>query len=362
MTFKRACTLSGLLGLCFSCATPAPDPIWSSGDARIFSDSTLTFAGRTFGPYDAIAEPTLSPDGARLAFVAERGEQRIVVLDGVETRPFEHVHAGTLRFSPDSRHFAFVASDGACARIVADLDEGECHDRVSALSIDGDGRVLAVARDGQRDRVIGAAPAEADAIAELRRVNGHVAYAAKHGARWSAVFDGLASAECARVRHLRLGDGGRKTAWVCGEGNHAAVVVDGAYGRWFPKVSAPLVRDDSPAWAYVGHDDAGAWVVTEDTTWGPFGEVTDLVLGARGVSFVTRSNGATTLVHGERRIALPAVVDGSLSVSDDGEHWAVISADVKTRTFWLTVDGERVRALEGKDVFGGARLNPWVSR
>lgn len=351
-----------ILTFCFSCATAPPSPIWSSGDARIFSDSSLTFAGRTCGPYDGISEPTLSADGTRLAFVAERGEERIVVLDGVETRAFEHVHAGTLRFSANGLHFAFVASDGACARIVTDLDEGECHERISALSIDDGGRVIAVARDGQRDRVIGAPSTEADAIAELRVVNGHVAYAAKHGARWSAVFDGHLSAECARVRHLRLGDGGRKTAWVCAEGNRAAVVVDGAQGQWFPKVSAPLVRDDSPAWAYVGHDDAGAWVVTEDTTWGPFGEVTDLVLTVHGVSFVSRSNGATTLVHRERRIALPLVVDGSLSVSADGEHWAVIAADVKTRTFWLTVDGERVRAVEGKDVFGAVRLNPWVSR
>jgi hypothetical protein len=238
---------------------------------------------------------------------------------------------------------------------------------VLSLGVDDSGRATAVVRDERRERfvfqpVAALADPPADAIAELRVTAGHWAYAARHDARWAAVVDGASSAECGRVRHLRFGDRGARVAWVCAERDQTSVVIDGVQGPAWSSVSAPVLRDDSPAWAYVARDDKGAWVVAEDSSWGPFAEVTDLVLGPRGVTFVTRSNGVATVVHRERRTELPAVVDGSLALSDDGEHWGLISADPKTKTFWLTVDGARVSRVAGEDVFGGAPLGPWVRR
>jgi hypothetical protein len=340
-----------------------------SGDGLAYSarrgdEVSVVFHERTLGPYEAVEQLTLGP--SHLAFAALRaGHWRVVRDDGTESTGFEQVRS--LRFSANGAWFAFVGSEAACSRIVVDGVAGPCRERVLSLAVDDAGRAAAVVREDRRERFISQPAAAlsdppADAIAELHLAAGHRAYAARHGERWSAVVDGAASAECGRVRHLRFGDGGRRVAWVCAEHDAASVVIDGVQGPSYTSVSAPMLRDDAPGWAYTARDAQGAWVVAEDVSWGPFAEVTDLALGPRGVTFVTRSNGIATLVHGQQRTELPTVVDGSLALSADGEHWGLITADPKTKTFWLTVDGARVSTVSEEDVFGGAPLGPWVRR
>ncbi|MBK7857219.1 MAG: hypothetical protein IPJ65_01090 [Archangiaceae bacterium] len=319
----------------------------------------------TLGPYEAVTQLLLADDRAVFAAAQER-RWLAVRDDGTHSRPYQTVQS--LRLSPDGRHFAFVGSDGACARVTVDGTEGPCHERVLTLDVDDDGRAAIVIRENRLERVVfqpgdgGTPQPAAEAIAELHVTRGHIAYAARHGLRWAAVVDGAVSSECGRVRHLRFGDAGRRTGWVCADGDRSAVVIDGLEGERWPQVSAPLLRDDATGWAYVAHDASGAWVISSDSRFGPFAEVNDLALGPHGVTFVARENGACTVVHRERRTELAAVVDGSLALSDDGEHWGLISADPKTRTFWLTVDGARMRAVTGEDVFGGSPLGPWVRR
>jgi len=62
--------------------------------------------------YDRIGQVLYNAQSTRLAFVATRGGQQLVVLDGVESMSYDQIDGRDLRFSPDGRHFAFPAKRG----------------------------------------------------------------------------------------------------------------------------------------------------------------------------------------------------------------------------------------------------------
>jgi len=87
-------------------------PIVVVGDRTIGTYSKLP--GFPFSP-----PPVLSPNGKRHAFVASRGQGWFTVVDGRESsRTFREV-AG-LTFSPDSKHYAFIAESAGQGRFYVD--------------------------------------------------------------------------------------------------------------------------------------------------------------------------------------------------------------------------------------------------
>jgi hypothetical protein len=69
-----------------------------------------------------------SPNGARLAFVGARDGQAVVVVDGVESQPYEAALVGSPIFSPDSQRVGCGVYQGGMWRILVDQQEGsyEC--------------------------------------------------------------------------------------------------------------------------------------------------------------------------------------------------------------------------------------------
>lgn len=323
---------------------------------------------RTFGPYSGIAELQFSPDGSRVAFAAQDAAGWRAVIDGAAGPAFENLQPKSLHFSRDSAHTAYVGRSGKCATVVVDGQPRPCVERVLAVHVTEAGTAAAAVRDAGRERfVLGETAGPAfDAIGgwAVTEDGAHAAYAAKQNGRWIPVIDGVAWSDCARVSHLRFGDGGKKVAWVCGDGAEAAVVVDGVSGTKFSAVSAPVLSEDSGDVAYVSQDPNGAWVHAGDASWGPFAEVRDLTVQGGTVAFVARSNGVTRVVMGEKQTPLPAVVDGSLVVSARGDHWAVIAGDPAERALWIAIDGAKLRPVAAEDVFGesAAALQAWLHR
>jgi hypothetical protein len=322
------------------------------------------------GPWDGVAEPCFSPDGSRFAFAAQTALGWQAVVDGRIEMPFEAIQARTLQFSRDGRHVAYVGSTGACNFIVVDGQPSPCHQRVLSLRVTNPGSVAAVVREGSQERFLfgSEAGAPVDAVGDWTATDDgrHVAYAARAGGRWRAVVDGIPSADCARVQHVRFGDAGRRVGWVCGERGQASVVIDGIPGAAFLFVSPPLLAAQAPDYAYVAHDERGAWVVTADATQGPFAEVRDLSLASRGgiPVFLARQAGVARVMHGLRQTPLSAAIEGSLVLSEDGRHWAVIDGDPVGRTLWLLIDGKRVRRIASDEVFGETvdEFTPWLAR
>ncbi|MGE5608514.1 MAG: hypothetical protein ACM359_04625 [Bacillota bacterium] len=83
--------------------------------------------GKTF---DFIGDVRFSPDGKRLACVAQRGSRSLVVIDGVEQGQYDRVEGGSLTFSADGRRVAWVARRDNKQFIVVDGVEGRPYDRV----------------------------------------------------------------------------------------------------------------------------------------------------------------------------------------------------------------------------------------
>ncbi len=330
---------------------------------------------QTLGPWDGIADLRISGDGARVAFAAQLGPGWRPVVDGVPGPVFEHVQGGTLQFSENGAHVAFVASNGPCAYLVVDDIPGPCLERVLSLRATNAGTVAAMIREHGQERFViqpqpqpaGATP-PADALGEWSVTSDgrRFVYAARQGARWSAVLDGVLSPSCGRVQYLRFGDSGRRVAWVCVDGGQSTMVIDGVAGKPFLALSAPVLSARSNRFAYVGHDGLGEWVVTDDAMSGPFADVRELSVPRAGgpVAFVARADGVPRVVHGDQQTIFPMLVDGSLVVSEDGGHWAVIAGDPRVRELWLIVDGERVRKVTAPEVFDedDAQLGPWLER
>ena len=63
--------------------------------------------------YDGIGAGSLvfSPNGQRLAYVAQVGKQQVVVVDGQASKPYKGIAVGSLVFSADSQHVAYAAND-----------------------------------------------------------------------------------------------------------------------------------------------------------------------------------------------------------------------------------------------------------
>ena len=112
--------------------------------------------------------PRVAPDGARLAFVSDRGHGKrvyVVRLDGGEAQPVGDAYDAivALAWSPDSATLAFVATaplDPATARIAHDERTGARHIRALPFKSDDDGLL-----DGRRKHlftidIAGGAPAQ----------------------------------------------------------------------------------------------------------------------------------------------------------------------------------------------------------
>src|SRR5208283_812087 len=82
--------------------------------------------GNTFGPF-------LSPDGKHLACAIRRGTNSFTTIDGIESRPWdsivelESVVPGKAGFSPDGRHFIYVAErDGKTSVMLDQQEQARC--------------------------------------------------------------------------------------------------------------------------------------------------------------------------------------------------------------------------------------------
>ncbi|MDD5543125.1 MAG: hypothetical protein PHX83_08110, partial [Acidobacteriia bacterium] len=65
---------------------------------------------------------TFSPNGRRLAFIAsaKEGKQQAVVVDETEGKPYDSILEGTLAFSPDSAHLAYIAQTSGKQFLIVD--------------------------------------------------------------------------------------------------------------------------------------------------------------------------------------------------------------------------------------------------
>ena len=84
--------------------------------------------------YDQIHAIRYNTQSTRLAFVARRAGQELLVVDGVEGQPYDSVRPDEVQFSPDGRHLAFLGIRGGQYFVVADGRESAAMPDVIGLT------------------------------------------------------------------------------------------------------------------------------------------------------------------------------------------------------------------------------------
>lgn len=118
--------------------------------------------GQERGPYQAIMTGDLvqgkplilmdvspivfSPDSQRIAFVAQKGNQWFLIIDGVETLlPYDGVVLSSLTFSPDGQQFAYIAEDKGKRFLVINGEEQTAYNQIAYFDFSPDSQHTAYA-------------------------------------------------------------------------------------------------------------------------------------------------------------------------------------------------------------------------
>jgi hypothetical protein len=330
---------------------------------------SVAIDGSEDGPWDGVAELIFSRDSERFAFLAQQAGKWRAVIDGVRGPELDAIEAGSLQFSRNGAHAGYAATSAGCAAIVIDGVARPCGPPVVSLRLTESGTAAAVVRDGRRVRFLLGdkldPPCDAIGDQAVTEDGRRAAYAAfDHGA-WRAVIDGVPGARLRSAGSFRFGDGGRRLAFIARSDSSARVVIDGVEGPSFATVGRLRLAPEGSRYAYSAEDASGAFVIVDGQRSEGFAAVLDLVLSADGrhLAFVARRDGRTLVVHDGSETAVKLVIDATLVLSEDGEHWAALSGDPTTRRFFVLLDGKEGSPIAADEVFGDGRsLRPLIAR
>ncbi len=254
------------------------------------------------GPeYEAkwVAGPIFSPDSRRTAYVGQRGGREFVVLDGNELTQHDYVDGIRLDFSPDSRRLAYIAErgteDAQKAHFVVDGQEGGQHgDHIWNIYFSPDSKHVAyIAINGRWQD-----PAHTEQLVVDDSEGPVVGKVDESSIRWSG-----------DSRHLAyVVEGGSATS-PFGGGRQEWVILDGKAQAKYVLISDMAFSADGKHLAYVAHDERGpGMVVVVDGRPGPmFDEIEWRPLWARSSLFTP--DGRHILYHARRNGKWVVVLD-----------------------------------------------------
>lgn len=203
---------------------------------------------------------TLSPNNARLAYVARKTDGWHLIVSGVEGPPAAEISAPV--FSPDSRHIAGIAGQGGKYWITRDGKPGKAYAAIieGSLTFSGNSARLAyVAREGKQYRMVldGQAGPGFDQIGPpvFSPDSKHLAYAARQGKRWLVVRDGKAGPLKDYAWGPLFSADSRRLAYTARVGRKAQVIVDGRAGRSHDAVFNYQFSPNGKRLAYIIRDD-----------------------------------------------------------------------------------------------------------
>ncbi len=254
-------------------------------------------------------EDTASPDGRRVAWIATRGQKRVVVVNG-QQHGTEFDKVRWVLFSGDSQHLLYEGKRDNKWLMVVDGKEGATYDDITSPYL---------SPDGQR-----------------------VVYAAKRHKKWVMVVDGKEDEhEWDDILTVAVSPDARRFAYVARRGGNYIVVVDGKEGPKCDIVGGLTFSRDSRRIAY-----AAARV---KVTFG--GQKTEgfvVVDGQQGPVFEGRVGGLGKALTGTREELVEGYFDSlwpawhgvsSPVFSPDGTHVAYAARRDKNEMV-ATLDGE----------------------
>lgn len=306
-------------------------------------------------PYDYVEgrELVFSPDGQRIAWLARRGTDTLVALDGRAGPPVRAARA--LTFSPNSQRFAYLATertgDEVRAFAVLDGQRGPAFDQLSAqpfrfspdsrsvaYHVTQDGRPLLIVGDQQypvTDQhgalVFSPDSSKVALVLVNEEVKSAVWLNGEFGPAYQAVGTPVFSAD---NQHL---------AYTARDADRSFVVADGTPGAGFDYVFPTLLLSATGEPVYAARTGQQVATIVGRAAGPPCDEVWGLTLLADGgAAYLARVGESVFVVsqHGAeyRRWALPLAAGDDAALTADGAHLVTWHA-IRDRESAVALDG-----------------------
>lgn len=284
--------------------------------------------------WDAVGDVVLTADAAHLAYAAARGASWQLVVDEVPGAAFSAIDRGSVAFDRTARP-VYVGWREGRAHVVRGTVVGPGWDTVHDLRVEG--AVVYVAREGTKERAVNGDVASAayDAIDELAQEG----FVAREGSGQLAVVRGKTVASGALHGLVIAGP-----SYALAQKQAAGEVVfrDGAVAsEAWDAIPALTLSPNGERAAWIGERQGRATVVVDGGSRGTWAWARALRLPPRGVGFAyvgSMGGGAVVVTH-RGRTAFDVVVEDSLVLTDDGEHWACVVGYASVRKTYVAIDG-----------------------
>jgi hypothetical protein len=282
--------------------------------------------GETF---DKVSFPVFSPDGQRVAYIAQQGEAKYVVADGEKSEGFDEVWS--LLFSPDGQTLAYRVQQGGQVVAVVGGNKGEAFDSVESIVFSADGKSVAygaksgnkwyVVVDGEKGTAYDFIGLDSIVFSPDGQTLG---YLAKEGDKWFAVIGNERGPEFDTMgsKSQSFGPDGR-AAYSGKIGKKWYTVVDGIKSAEYDAVWPPVFGPYGKTTAFVARQGKKKFVVVGDTAEPlQFDDMSSnsLLFGPDGrrVAYKAKQDNQWYAVLGEKKMGPYARVE-NLTFSPDGQ-------------------------------------------
>jgi hypothetical protein len=262
--------------------------------------------------YELAAFPRVSPDGKHVAYLAESGGRKRLVLDGNELPSY--VHYVGMNFTTDSRFLVTAAQRGEQWVLAVNASETPAHERVFPVALSDVPRYVAI--DGEEAWLCRAEVPAKDGPLPPQLVETKV----RKLAQLDAEYAKRGPAVSGSTEHCVV-------LAAVGAGN-SRVYCDGRLVGAYDSCGAPLFSTDGAHLAVVMQKppEVRSFVVWDDKELGPYQAVGPVVFSPDG-----------------RRLAFGARRDGQWFVVLDGKEWKPNQLQPTSLVF--SPDGKRLAAL-----------------
>ena len=269
---------------------------------------------------------TFSPDGYHIAYVVAEGDQSRVVIDGKLGFLYESVAA--LRFSPDSQQIAYIVRNGLHQYIALDDKLLGPFNQIADFTIGRNGRLGILVRDhdGWRTVIDGQEGEVFDNLSSIQfSRNGQYAYAAERDNSWVVIQNGMHSPVYDSVKQLTFAE--ETLFYEASLGDDTCIVTNNIRGPLLKWVGRLIVSSDGLHVAYLGQPCEGSISVFHNTTVD----------------------------------AVPNAVSGSLVLSDDNQHWACLAQNEIDGHLDIVIDGQFRYPFDLEEMMALIMLTPDAS-
>jgi len=316
-------------------------------------------------PWTGIGEVLFGPK-QQLVYVASDLGAWHVVVDGVPSVSFEAVMQGSLTFSPDGYHLAYVVAEGDQSRVVIDGKLDFIYESVAALRFSPDSEQLAyIVRNGRRqyialdDKLLGPFNQIADFTIGHK---GRLGLLVRHDDGWHAVIDGQEGEVFDNLGTIQFSKNGQY-AYAAERDNSWIVNQNGTHSPVYDSVKQLTFVEETLFYEASVSDDT---FIVANNIRGPLLKwIGRLIVSPDGLHTAYLGQpceGNISVFHNATVHAVPNALDGSLVLSNDYQHWACLAQNKVDGHLDIVIDGQFRYPFDLEEMMALIMLTPDASK